>query len=185
VHRLDQDTSGVICLARTPAALAFLQAAFKAREVRKRYLALVAGSPRADFLEHAGWIGRHPRDFRKRAVLSAGADGAKEAYTSVVVLERRDGYTVVEARPRTGRTHQIRVHLAALGHPVLADPVYGRSGVWPLNALPGDGTALHRHALHAWTLDIPHPRGGRRQFMAPLPADFVRLVSSGLKPRPW
>jgi 23S rRNA pseudouridine1911/1915/1917 synthase len=183
VHRLDQDTSGVILIARSTAALTFLQDAFKARTVQKRYLALVAGKPRADFMEHNGWLGRHPRDFRKRAVLPDGSDGAKEAYTSVVVLERRDGYSVVEARPKTGRTHQIRVHLAALGHAVLADPTYGRSATWPLNPIEGR-PVIRRHALHAWTLDVPHPGGGRLKLQAPIPADLVPFVSTGLAPRP-
>lgn len=175
VHRLDQDTSGVIVVARTPAALVALQAAFKERAAQKRYLALAAGAPRADWLEHAGWIGRHPHDFRKRAVLAEGSGGAKEAYTSFVVRHRGDGYVAVEARPRTGRTHQIRVHLAALGHPVLADPTYGRSDRWPLHAADGDPRALRRHGLHAWALRIPHPAGGELTLRAPIPEDL----------RPW
>jgi 23S rRNA pseudouridine1911/1915/1917 synthase len=183
IHRLDQDTSGVILVARTMAALTFFQDAFKARDVGKRYLALVAGRPRADFLEHAGWLGRHPKDFRKRAVLKDGAPGAKEAYTSVVVLERRDGYSVVEARPRTGRTHQVRVHLMALGHPVLADSVYGRSGIWPLHAIEGQ-RAIRRQALHAWTIDVPHPDGGRLKLQAPVPSDLVPWISPGVAPKP-
>jgi 23S rRNA pseudouridine1911/1915/1917 synthase len=183
VHRLDEHTSGVMLIARTAAALTFLQDAFKARQVEKRYLALVAGRPRADFFAHDGWLGRHPRDFRKRAVFPAEAAGAKEAYTSFVVHERHDGYSVLEARPKTGRTHQIRVHLAALGHAVLADPVYGRSGQWPLNATP-DQPALRRQGLHAWTLDVPHPAGGRRQFSAPIPADLVPWIKGRLTPKP-
>ena len=183
VHRLDQYTSGVMLIARTTEALTFMQDAFKARTVHKRYLALVAGRPRADFFEHAGWLGRHPKDFRKRAIFPAEAVGAKEAYTSFVVHERFNGYSVVEARPRTGRTHQIRVHLAALGHAVLADAIYGRSGQWPLTAKEGE-RAIRRQALHAWTLDIPHPAGGRRQFSAPIPADLASWMSTDLKPRP-
>jgi len=174
-------------VARTTAALTFLQDAFKARDVVKRYLALVAGRPRADFLEHAGWLGRHPRDFRKRAVLPDGTEGAKEAYTSVVVLERRTGYSVVEARPKTGRTHQVRVHLAALGHAVLADATYGRFATWPLSAgdAPGDGQpAIRRQALHAWTIDVPHPDGGRLKLQAPIPEDLAPWVSPGLATRP-
>ena len=184
VHRLDQDTSGLILIAKTTAALTFLQDAFKARQVHKRYLALVAGKPRADFLEHSGWLGRHPRDFRKRAVFPANSAGAKEAYTSFVVLAREEGYAVLEARPRTGRTHQIRVHLADLGHPVLADAGYGRFRQWPLNAA-ADAPALRRQALHAWTLDLPHPAGGRRQFQAPIPADLAQLLRQTPTPRAW
>jgi len=175
VHRLDQDTSGVIVVARTPAALVFLQGAFKQRTVRKRYLAAVHGALRADFLENAGWIGRHPKDFRKRAVLAEGAGDAKEAYTSVRVLARCDGYCLVEARPRTGRTHQVRVHLADLGHPVLADAVYGRSAQWPLSPTPGQAV-LRRQALHAWAIEIPHPDGGLVRFQASPPADLAPLV---------
>jgi len=184
VHRLDQDTSGLILVARTTAALTFLQDAFKARQVHKRYLALVAGNPRADFMEHSGWLGRHPKDFRKRAVFPAHSAGAKEAYTSFVVLARYDGYAALEARPRSGRTHQIRVHLAALGHAVLGDATYGRSPQWPLHA-PADAPALRRQGLHAWTLDIPHPAGGRRQYQAPVPADMARLIKHPHSPRPW
>ncbi len=183
VHRLDQYTSGVMLVARTTAALTFLQDAFKARTVNKRYLALVAGRPRADFMEHAGWLGRHPRDFRKRAVLPEGTEGAKEAYTSMVVLERRTGYSVVEARPKTGRTHQVRVHLAALGHAVLADATYGRFATWPLNLTEGQ-LAIRRQALHAWTIDVPHPDGGRLKLQAPIPDDLAPWVSPGLATRP-
>jgi 23S rRNA pseudouridine1911/1915/1917 synthase len=184
VHRLDADTSGVICVARTMAALTFVQDAFKARSVGKRYLALAAGKPRADFMENAKWIGRHGRDFRKRAAFPAEHAGAKEAYTSFIVLHRGDGYVALEARPRTGRTHQIRVHLADLGHPVLADATYGRAAQWPLNARADDAGALRRHALHAWTLDIPHPAGGRLTIQAQIPADLARWIPAGLKPRP-
>lgn len=183
VHRLDEDTSGVIVVARTTQALTFLQDAFRERVVQKRYLAVVHGSPKADFFEHHGWLGRHPKDFRKRAVLPEGTRDAKEAYTSFHVRLRYDGYAVVEARPRTGRTHQIRVHLTALRHPLLADRVYGRSDRWPLGAAAGVG--LHRHALHAWALDIPHPSGGRLRMQAPIPADLAPLIHDPLQPLPF
>jgi 23S rRNA pseudouridine1911/1915/1917 synthase len=183
VHRLDQDTSGVILVARTPQALAFLQDAFKERTVIKRYVALVAGKPRSDYLEHAGWLGRHPKDFRKRCVLPDGTPGAKEAYTSVIVLERRAGYSVVEARPKTGRTHQIRVHLAALGHPILADSVYGRARTWPLTPTPNE-SVITRQALHAWTISFPHPAGKTLHLQAPLPDDLVPFIDAKMQPRP-
>jgi 23S rRNA pseudouridine1911/1915/1917 synthase len=182
VHRLDAETSGVIVIARTAAALAFLQQAWAERRVAKRYLALCAGSPRADYLVCDGWIGRHARDFRRRAVRSPGEGDAKEAKTTFVVLHRGSGWSAVECRPVTGRTHQIRVHLAHLGHPVLADPLYGRSRTWPLHAEPGDD-ALRRHALHAWTLRIPHPAGGEMSFEAPIPDDLARLLPAGLRPK--
>ena len=182
VHRLDAETSGVIVIARTPQALAFLQQAWAERRVQKRYLALVAGSPRADWFACDGWIGRHARDFRRRAVRQPGEGDAKEARTSFVVLHRADGWSAVECRPVTGRTHQIRVHLAHLGHAVLADPLYGRSRTWPLHVTDGQD-ALRRHALHAWTLKIPHPAGGELSLSAPIPADLARLAPAGLVPR--
>lgn len=185
VHRLDEDTSGVIAVARTAASLAFLQTAFRERQVGKRYLALVHGEPRADWLEHGGWIGRHPKDIRKRAIFPADSEGAKEAYTSVMVRQRCVGYAVVEARPRTGRTHQVRVHLAALGHAVLADRVYSRSDRWPLGAPDADPTALRRQGLHAWALDLPHPAGGRLQISAPPPPDLARWLAKPLEPTPF
>jgi 23S rRNA pseudouridine1911/1915/1917 synthase len=184
VHRLDAETSGVIVVARDDEALRSLQDAFKARIVRKRYLALAAGTPVADFLSHEGAIGRHPKDFRKRMVRPLGEGDAKEASTTFLVHKRCDGYSVVEARPHTGRTHQIRVHLAALGHPILADVVYGRSRTWPLQPVAGK-PLLKRHALHAWTLEIPHPDDGRMlTFSAPIPADLAPWIPAGIAPKP-
>ena len=185
IHRLDEDTSGVIAVARTNASLAFFQEAFRERTVGKRYLALIHGEPRADWMEHAGWIGRHPKDIRKRAVFAAETDGAKEAYTSVMVRQRGVGYAVAEARPRTGRTHQVRVHLAALGHPVLADRIYSRSDRWPLGARDDDPKALHRQGLHAWALDLPHPNGSRLRIVAPPPADIAQWLVQPLEPTPF
>ena len=101
VHRLDAETSGVICLARTAATLAFLQAAWAERRVSKRYLALAAGHPRADWLACDGAIGRHPKDFRRRAVRPLGEGDAKEARTTFVVLHRAAGWTALECRPVT------------------------------------------------------------------------------------
>ncbi len=185
VHRLDAETSGIILVARTARALAHLQESFHERRVKKRYLALVAGQPRADYLTCDGAIARHPKDFRKRIAIPVGKPGGKEARTTAVVHWRGDGYSAVEARPRTGRTHQIRVHLAALGHPVLADVVYGRSRTWPLNAGPEDRTALRRQALHAWTLDLPHPDGGELTLRAPIPADIAAWLPGPIEPKPW
>ncbi len=185
IHRLDAETSGVIAVARDDAALRYVQEAFKARTVRKRYLALVAGTPKADFLENTKWIGRHPKDFRKRAIRVEGEGDAKEAQTTFLVHARCNGYSVVEARPRTGRTHQIRVHLADLGHPILADATYGRARTWPLNP-PVDASApcLRRHALHAWTLELPHPDGHLLTITAPLPADLQPWLPAGITPKP-
>ena len=180
VHRLDADTSGVIAVAKHTSALDFFQKAFKERDVQKTYLALVAGSPKADLAQTDAWLGRHPKDFRKRAVLPAEASGAKSAQTTFVVRERHEGYAVWEARPRTGRTHQIRVHAAHLGHPILADRVYGRSDRWPLN--PGQSPSIHRQALHAWRLRLPMPNGDYKVFDAEIPDDLQSWLAAGLVP---
>jgi 23S rRNA pseudouridine1911/1915/1917 synthase len=173
IHRLDADTSGVIAVAKTAAAQAFCQDAFRDRRVIKRYLVLVHGHPRADYFEHHGWIGRHSRDFRKRAVVADGTPGGRAAETHFLVRLREPSYSVLEARLLTGRTHQIRVHLADRGHPCLADGIYGRSVSWPLG---GIGPAvLRRQALHAWYLELPHPDGFTLRVQAPLPEDL----------RPW
>lgn len=184
VHRLDAQTSGVIIVARTPQSLVFLQDAFQRRLVKKRYLALLAGRPRADYLSCDRWLGRHPTDIRRRAAFPPGTEGAKDAATTFVVLERHDGYCACEARPVTGRTHQIRVHAASLGHPVLADAIYGRAGQWPLHARADDPAVLRRHALHAWTLEVPHPKGGTLALSAPIPPDLARWVAPTIAPRP-
>jgi 23S rRNA pseudouridine1911/1915/1917 synthase len=183
VHRLDADTSGVIVVARHEAALRALQAQFQERTVQKRYLALVAGTPRADLLRCDAWLGRSATDFRKRAVRKPGEADAKEADTSFLVHVRKTGYSVVEARPRTGRTHQIRVHAAHLGHAILADALYGRSATWPLVPKPGD-TVLSRQGLHAWTLDLTSPAGKPLHLVAPPPADLLPFLPAGLKPKP-
>jgi len=179
IHRLDADTSGAIAVAKTPAALQRYQDAFRERRVGKTYLALVHGSPASDVFEHRGWLARHPRDFRKRTVVPDGARGGRDAHTGFVVRERGEGYSVVECRLHTGRTHQIRVHLADLGHPVLADRVYGRSARWPL----AGAAVIERQALHAWRLALPHAAGSDALVVhAPLPGDMSPLVSSGLRP---
>lgn len=178
IHRLDADTSGVIAVARTPAALQRYQDAFRERRVTKRYLALAHGAPAADVFEHRGWLGRHPKDFRKRAVRPDGTAGAKAAHTGFVVRQRHAGYAVIECRLHTGRTHQIRVHLAASGHPVLADATYGRSDRWPLSG----EAVLSRQALHAWLLELPRADGSRLRIEAPIPADLLPLVDPPLAP---
>lgn len=176
IHRLDADTSGAVAVARTPRSLQWYQDAFRARRVGKRYLALVAGSPRADVFAHRGWIGRHPRDFRKRCVRPDASPGARSAHTGFVVRARCDGYSVVECRLYTGRTHQIRVHLADRGHPILADAVYGRGGTWPVDGAP----RISRQALHAWHLELPRPDGDTLRIRAPIPADLAPLVGDAV-----
>jgi len=170
VHRLDRDTSGVLAFARTAAAHRLLSIAFEGRDVAKTYRAFTGGCPRPrqgpiDVPLHSARRGQS-RPARP------GEPGAREASTAYRVLTvwRVGGETaaLLEASPRTGRHHQIRVHLRAIGAPILADPVYGRATAG-LAARIG----LGRLALHACALDLPHPSGGRRvQVTAPWPADL-------------
>ncbi len=181
IHRLDADTSGVMAVAKTPAAQAACQDAFRERRVGKRYLALVHGQPQADYFAHRGWLARSRRDFRKRQVCPDDTPGGRAAHSEFHVRARSRGFSVLEVRIHTGRTHQIRVHLADLGHPCLADALYGREAQW---GLPDAAGALTRQGLHAWRLDLPHPDGSVLRVMAPPPADLARFLPPGLEPLP-
>jgi 23S rRNA pseudouridine1911/1915/1917 synthase len=164
VHRLDRGTSGVMVAAKSDAAHASLAAQFHDHSVERVYLALVRGAPSAAEGRVERPIGRHPRD-RKR--MSVGGTAPRRAATAWRVRERfaARGCALLEVRPETGRTHQIRVHLAASGLPIVGDPVYGRAR---RGELP-----IERPALHAAVLGFTHPRSGARlRFEAPLPADF-------------
>jgi 23S rRNA pseudouridine1911/1915/1917 synthase len=162
VHRLDKDTSGVLVIAKHDEALAALQAAFKAREVEKVYLALVHGQP-ADRGTFRTLHGRHPT---QRLKFAGQVERGKEAVTHWAVLRRFAHAARVEVRLETGRTHQIRVHFAEAGHPLLSDALYGTK----TSRRP---EIIARQALHAWKLSFPHPRTGQRlTFTAPVPADF-------------
>ena len=166
VHRLDKDTSGVIVVAKTVAAHAKLSASFKARETQKVYLAIVAGQWKAEREASVDApIGRHPID---RQRMTVGGIAPREAQTRFVPLSQHpDGHgrtlALVRCEPRTGRTHQLRVHLQHLGSPILGDKVYGR---------PSE--VAQRQALHAWQLTIPHPVSGEDlQLIAPPPDDLL------------
>ncbi len=163
VHRLDKDTSGVLLIARTASSLAALGRQFRAREVHKQYLALVVGVPKAGRGVIDQPIGRHPAQRKKMAVRPQG----RLAATRYEVIERLDGCSLVRAFPETGRTHQIRVHLAAIGNPIVGDPLYG-GGRAPGRNLIG------RQALHAEAIEFLHPSGGTRMRVeAPLAEDFT------------
>jgi 23S rRNA pseudouridine1911/1915/1917 synthase len=162
VHRLDRDTSGVMVVARSPDAAADLKRQFKARTVDKAYLLLAKGrlAPPEGVIEAP--IGRDPRQRKRMAALPDG----RPAQTEYRVLAVAGDYSWVEARPRTGRTHQIRVHLSAVGHPVAGDVVYGRRD-----------RRVPRLALHAWRLAFDHPASGERAaFVAPLPPDLATAL---------
>jgi 23S rRNA pseudouridine1911/1915/1917 synthase len=169
VHRLDRDTSGVMVLARTAAALEHLGWQFHDRTVAKRYVAVVRGVVRRDAFVVDAPIGRHPVERKK---MSTRARRARVAVTRVRVLERFAAATLVEAAPETGRTHQIRVHLAARGHPILGDAVYGR----PSGRAPAP---IARQALHAASLAIAHPTTGAPIVLtAALWPDMVALIEA-------
>jgi 23S rRNA pseudouridine1911/1915/1917 synthase len=179
VHRLDKDTSGLLVAAKTDAAHAGLAAQFAAHSVERAYHALVWGVPSPARGEIEGNIGRNPRNRKKMAVVKRGG---KPALTRYRVL-RRFGETasLVECRLATGRTHQIRVHLAARGHPVIGDPLYGRAQRGRRSQLPvplGDAIDdLGRQALHASVLGFKHPASGERfKFESKLPLDINSLL---------
>lgn len=160
VHRLDKDTSGVLLVAKHDRAYRALQAQFKAREVRKGYLALVQGHVRTPAGRVEAPIGRDPRRRKRMAVLPEG----RPAVTRYRVLRYLGPCTAVLALPLTGRTHQIRVHFAFLGHPVAGDAVYGPRRT---------GFPFPRQCLHAWCLGFRHPSTEAwMELRAPLPADL-------------
>jgi 23S rRNA pseudouridine1911/1915/1917 synthase len=168
VHRLDKDTSGCLVVAKTDAALAGLQAAFKSRLVTKTYLALVHGHPPPEGRIETPY-GRHPRH---RQRFTGRSSRGRVAVTAYRTRERLPGAALLEVDLLTGRTHQIRVHLAEAGHPLLGDALYGGRRRGEAGARTVEA-ALGRQALHAWKLGFPHPRTGRRRtFEAPLPADL-------------
>jgi tRNA pseudouridine32 synthase/23S rRNA pseudouridine746 synthase len=173
VHRLDKDTSGVIVFARTAQAHRELNTQFEQRQAKKVYHALVIEQPEWD--EMVIDLPLRPNgDRRHRTVIDP--QNGKPAITELRVLERYPGYTLIEATPRTGRTHQIRAHLAAVGHPLAADALYRGPG--RLRPDPAtDNLPLDRLGLHAYSLVLIHPLSGKTQrFEAPYPPDFAQAV---------
>lgn len=165
VHRLDKDTSGVIVLARTSAALKSLQAQFKARTVAKKYLALADGHPETDAGIIEAPIGRDPRQRKRMAVVKHG----RPALTRYEVIEKFEECCLLSVEPATGRTHQIRVHLAWLGHPLVGDEVYGHRK---------QRIACPRLFLHAAELQVDSPSSGARlTFSAPLPVELEAVLA--------
>jgi 23S rRNA pseudouridine1911/1915/1917 synthase len=181
VHRLDKDTSGLIVVAKTDEAYAKLTQQVQAREMQRRYLALVWGTIPEDQLLIDIPIGRHPRHRTRMAAVTSG----RAATTEVIVLQRGPALTLVEARLRTGRTHQIRVHLAHLGCPVVGDKVYGLRRARAARAVLEPALArlvvtLPGQALHAHWLQFRHPVTGQDlTFIAPTPGPMARLLSAG------
>ncbi len=180
VHRLDSETSGIIVVAKNDAAMRDLQAQFKSRRVKKTYLALVEGIVKPPRGKIDAPIGRDPKHRQKMAVVTQGKTRASvTVYRTIANLHsersreaaesKNTRYTLVQAEPQTGRTHQIRVHLAFLGFPVVADAIYGKRK----NAL-----GLTRQFLHAWKIEFTLPRDGQKvSFVARLPADLQDAIS--------
>jgi len=173
VHRLDRDTSGVLVVARTAAAYAALSRAFAAREVGKRYLAIVYGEPRPAAGRIEEPIGRHPARRQEMAV----RDGGRPARTVYRTIAAAAGIALLALDFETGRTHQIRVHLKSLGHPLVGDPVYGEARFRGLpRKVQGPLAAFPRPALHAWRLAFRHPATAEPMaFEAPVPDDLAAL----------
>lgn len=165
VHRLDKDTSGLMMVGKTLQAVTALSRAIAAREVQRLYMAIVHGVLVPGVQTVDAPIGRDPASRLRMAVHHAG----RPARTDVEAVASRDGMTAVQCRLHTGRTHQIRVHLSHIGHPLLADRLYGGA----------PGLQLERQALHAWKLALAHPvHGGRVEFVRPPPADVAQAWSA-------
>jgi len=162
VHRLDKDTSGLMVVAKNDTAQMSLSRQIKRRSITKVYLALVAGRLTPENGAVEGPIGRHPNDRKRMAVVSGG----REARTGYRVIEYLDGYTLLEAMLETGRTHQIRVHFQAIGHPVFGDPIYGKKSA-----------LLERQFLHAHRLGFKLPSTGEYvEFSSDLPPDLEKTL---------
>jgi 23S rRNA pseudouridine1911/1915/1917 synthase len=174
VHRLDRETSGVLVLARTPEVLATLQTAFRERAVAKTYLAIVHGDPRFDSEWIEARLGRSEKNPDKVSVVR-GEEG-REALTYYEIRERFAGYALAAVFPKTGRTHQVRVHMAYAGLHLLGDPIY-RPSRRQLQPLPEGAPPAARTLLHAAALDFAHPATGEAvHFEAPPPADFAAVL---------
>ena len=165
VHRIDKDTSGLLLVAKNDFSHNALAAQIKAHTVKRAYLAIVIGRLKQDEGDVTGPIGRHPTDRKKMAIVPGG----REAHTHYIAREPLRGATLIEARLSTGRTHQIRVHMASLGHPVLGDPVYGPKNP-PYDVKGGQ-------LLHAFRLGFSHPRTGEELlFEAPPEPRFTQWL---------
>jgi 23S rRNA pseudouridine1911/1915/1917 synthase len=168
VHRLDRGTSGVLVAAKRDAAHSALAAQFKDHSIERVYRALVRGVPGADEGSVERAIGRHPTD-RKRMSVRTKSGRAAQTHWRVAQRFAKSGVALLEVRPATGRTHQIRVHLSSTGWPIVGDPVYGKGG---------ESFGLTRPALHAAVLGFTHPSTGERlRFEAPLPEDFANALA--------
>ncbi|MBD2569082.1 RluA family pseudouridine synthase [Anabaena lutea] len=168
VHRLDKDTTGAIAIAKTDIAYQHLQAQLKAKTARREYLGVVYGAPKTENGIIDLPIGRHPQDRKKMAIVPI-EQGGRSAITHWQIRERLGNYTLIHFQLETGRTHQIRVHSAKMGHPIVGDPIYSSGHSVGVN-LPGQ-------ALHAWRLKLQHPVSGDWiEATATLPQSLITLL---------
>jgi len=168
IHRLDKDTSGLMIIAKNDYARQYLVNQFKSHAVTKGYLVLVKGRPSPEQGAIEAPIGRDPHNRKRMAITETG----KEASTQYKVKEYLNGYTLLEVAPRTGRTHQIRVHLSAIGYPVVGDPIYGTK-----RRLEAKALCLKRQFIHAYRLGFRLPSTNEyREFTCPLPADLKQAL---------
>lgn len=180
VHRIDKDTSGLLVVAKSNAAHEGLAAQFADHSIDREYLAVCAGHPNPAQGTIATRIGRSDSDRKKMAVLPDDASRGKRAVTHFRTLRLLDHAALLACRLETGRTHQVRVHCASIGHPLLGDPVYGRPPK-PLRALL-DRLEFRRQALHAAELGFAHPITGERlHFRADLPVDMSELIDEAAR----
>ncbi len=176
VHRLDRDTSGVLVFAKNPEAYTFLRKAFHDRDVQKTYLAFTYGAPKEKQGVIDFDIGRSRKDFRLRSAQPKAKGRMREALTRYEVLGEvrglsadRQEYALMKVSPETGRTHQIRVHLKAIHHPIIGDTLYA-----PKQKL---ALGISRLGLHALKIDLPLPSGGRKEIIAPIPPDLAPALA--------
>jgi len=184
VHRLDKETSGLLVAAKSDQAHLHLAAQFKEHSVSRRYVAILLGVPRLAKGSIETFLGRHPVNRQKMAVLQ---DKGRLAVTHYEMVTTYPPLAVVRCQLETGRTHQIRVHMAHLGHPLLGDPVYGKPfqppAHWPVD-LATATASLSRQALHAETLGFTHPTTGQRlEFCASPPQDMTTILALILRER--
>lgn len=170
VHRLDRDTSGVLVFAKNATAYEFLRKAFHDREVKKTYLAFVYGVPKKKKGVIDFDIGRSRKDFRLRSAQPKAKGRLREAITKYEVIGEKDSHSLLRVNPETGRTHQIRVHLKAIHHPIIGDALYASNHTKALG--------IPRLGLHAYMLDLPLPSGEHAIITAPIPSDLALAFSN-------
>lgn len=172
VHRLDRDTTGVLVVALTRSAAAFLSEQFRGRDAHKRYLAVTRGHPTPAEGRISTWLARDPEDGEKMAVFKQKTKETQRAISNYETLDQSGQFSLLSLEPVTGRTHQLRVHTAHIGCPILGDPKYFNVQNWDL-----PGGIQNRLHLHARRITVPHPAGGTLDVVAPLPPHIQQSVS--------